>query len=199
MLDGITLALAETDFEVVGETTRGTEILPLINRLHPDLVVLELRLSEMDGLFCLKLIHERHPDLKLVVLSEYTDATHVESAFAYGASAYIAKSIDPLELPAALHQALEETIKNVIGMRDTDRDVAGAAGLTKRERMVMRSVALGHPSRTIAEELWVTEKTVKFHLTNIYRKLGVTSRTEAAHAAYRLGIAENPSVGGEFD
>jgi len=195
VLDGVRAALAnEVDFEVVGEASRGTEVLPMINRLHPDLVVLDIRMPGMDGQSCLELIQKRFPDIKVVVLSVYTDPQHIQNALSHGACGYIVKSINPRDLASALRQAIEGTVFNAVGIPDGDAESSAIGGLTERELVIVRAVARGLSNRAIGKELWVTEQTVKFHLTNIYRKLGVANRTEAARAAYRLGIAESPVI-----
>jgi DNA-binding NarL/FixJ family response regulator len=195
VLEGIRAALADADdLEIVGESSRGTEVLPLINRLHPDVVLLDIRMPGMDGLACLELIRKRYPDIKVVVLSVYTDPEHIEAALSRGAAGYIVKSVSPADLAAAIRQAVEGTVFNAIGAPAHDERSAAVAGLTERELVILRAVARGMANRAIGKELWVTEQTVKFHLTNIYRKLNVANRTEAARAAYRLGIAESPVI-----
>ncbi|MBX5474131.1 MAG: response regulator transcription factor [Thermoleophilia bacterium] len=194
VLEGIRSALADAeDLEIVGEASRGTDVLPLINRLHPEVVLLDIRMPGMDGLACLELIRKRFPDVKVVVLSVYTDAEHIEAVLARGASGYIVKSISPRDLASAIRQAVEGTVYHAIGLPAAE-DASTAAGLTERELVILRAVARGMSNRAIGKELWVTEQTVKFHLTNIYRKLNVGNRTEAARAAYRLGIAESPVI-----
>jgi DNA-binding NarL/FixJ family response regulator len=195
VLGGIRAALADSDdLEIVGESSRGTEVLPLINRLHPDVVLLDIRMPGMDGLACLELIRKRFPEVKVVVLSVYTDAEHIEAVLSRGAAGYIVKSINPRDLAAAIRQAIDGTVFNAIGMPAHDDGAHGGTGLTERELVILRAVARGMSNRAIGKELWVTEQTVKFHLTNIYRKLNVANRTEAARAAYRLGIAESPVI-----
>ena len=195
VLTGIRAALAgEDDLEIVGEASSGSEVLPLINRLHPDVALLDIRMPGMDGLALLELIKKRFPDVKVVVLSVYTDAEHIEAVLARGASGYIVKSINPRDLPAAIRQAVNGTVFNTIGMPSPGTTSTASTGLTERELMILRAVARGMSNRAIGRELWVTEQTVKFHLTNIYRKLDVANRTEAARAAYRLGIAESPVI-----
>jgi NarL family two-component system response regulator LiaR len=195
VLTGIRSALAgEEDIEIVGEASGGTEVLPLINRLHPDVALLDIRMPGMDGLALLELIKKRFPDVKVVVLSVYTDAEHIEAVLSRGASGYIVKSINPRDLAAAIRQAVNGTVFNTIGMPAPGATSTASTGLTERELMILRAVARGMSNRAIGRELWVTEQTVKFHLTNIYRKLAVANRTEAARAAYRLGIAESPVI-----
>jgi DNA-binding NarL/FixJ family response regulator len=199
MLDGIRAALAGSpDIVIVGEARHGAELLPLVGRLQPDVVLLDIRLPKMDGLACLELLRKRYPDVKAVMLSVSSDAQHIEGALRRGASGYIVKSINSADLPSAIRQAVEGTVFNALGLNEADpKTQAREAGLTERELTILSGVARGLSNRSIGHELWVTEQTVKFHLTNIYRKLGVSNRTEAARAAFRLGIAESPMLDGE--
>ena len=194
ILDGIKRALEEDGgFEIVGEASTGERVLPLVARTSPDLVVLDLRMPGMDGLMCLDQIRKRHPNVKVVVLSVSTDQKLIENVLKRGASAYIVKSVNPIDLPAALRQAVEGTVYNAIGLPESNAaGIAKAAGLTERETVILSALARGLSNEQIAKELWVAEQTVKFHLTNVYRKLGVANRTEAARYAYQQGLVESP-------
>jgi DNA-binding NarL/FixJ family response regulator len=196
ILDGIRAALAQADdIEVVGEARTGAQVLPLVNQTRPDVVLLDIRLPQVDGLAVLELLRRRHPEVKVVVLSVFSDPEHIQAALKRGASGYIVKSVNPQDLASALRQAVEGTVYHVLGMPEaTGASPAQEAGLTERESSILRAVARGLSNRAIAKELWVTEQTVKFHLTNIYRKLGVANRTEAARCAYRLGLVESPML-----
>jgi DNA-binding NarL/FixJ family response regulator len=194
VLDGIRRALeADGGFEIVGETQSGTQVLPLVSRTSPDLVLLDLRMPNMDGLACLDEIRRRHPDVKVVMLSASTSPDLIDTALRRGASAYILKSVDPDDLPSTIRQALDGNIFSTAGLPDSSEPAgAKAAGLTDREITILRSLAQGHSNEEIAKELWVAQQTVKFHLTNIYRKLNVKNRTEATRTAYQLGLVESP-------
>jgi DNA-binding NarL/FixJ family response regulator len=194
ILDGIKRVLrSDGEFEVVGEATTGERVLPVVAQTSPDLVVLDLRMPGMDGLMCLDQIHKQHPAVKVVVLSVSTDAKLIESVLKRGASAYIVKSVNPIDLPGALRQAVEGTVFNAFGLPDaTAAAAAKAAGLTDRETAILGALARGLSNDEIGKELWVAEQTVKFHLTNVYRKLGVANRTEAARYAYQQGLVESP-------
>src|SRR3954469_2426968 len=181
------------DIEVVGAAYSGAEVLPLIGQTNPDLVLLDLRMPLMDGLTCLELIRRRYPRVLVVMMSASADPEHIQGALRRGASAFIVKSIDPRDIGAALRQAMNGSVYNAIGMVELDPASAGRAqGLTERELEILTGVASGRSNQAIAKELWVTEQTVKFHLTNIYRKLGVTNRTAAARSAYQYGLVESP-------
>ena len=195
ILAGIKRALEEDDqFEVVAEARVGSQVLPLISQTNPDLALLDLRMPEMDGLQCLDRIRQQHPKVKVVILSVSTDPEVVQTVLNHGASAYIVKSVNPIDLSSALRQALEGTVFSAIGLpaKRAQDDAVKAAGLTERETAILKALAGGLSNKAIAKELWVAEQTVKFHLTNIYRKLEVSNRTEAVRYAYEHGIVERP-------
>jgi DNA-binding NarL/FixJ family response regulator len=192
MVEGTKQALERAGgFDVVGEAVSGAQVLPLIRRLKPDLVLLDLRMPQMDGLTCLTKIRKEFPDLKVAILSVSQDPELIQTALKRGANAYIVKSIDPDDLAGALRQALEGNVFTTAGItEDPGERAAKDAGLTERELGIVRAVARGLSNEAISKELWVAEQTVKFHLTNIYRKLGVTNRTEAARYAFEQGLVE---------
>jgi DNA-binding NarL/FixJ family response regulator len=195
MVEGTKQALERAGgFDVVGEAVNGSQVLPLIRRLQPDLVLLDLRMPQMDGLTCLTKIRKEFPDLKVAILSVSQDPELIQTALKRGANAYIVKSIDPDDLAGALRQALEGNVFTTAGItEDPGERAAKDAGLTERELGIVRAVARGLSNEAISKELWVAEQTVKFHLTNIYRKLGVTNRTEAARYAFEQGLVQPES------
>ncbi len=196
MIEGVRAALADSkDIEVVGEALNGAQVLPLANRLRPDLVLLDLSMPLMDGATCLTRLQERFPEIKVVILSAQNDAACIETALRSGASGYIVKGADSSDLATTLRRALQGTSDMTVGLpQPSETTNTNAAGLTKREVPILELIAQGHSNREVADSLSVTEQTVKFHLTNIYRKLGVTNRTGAARAAYSLGLVQSPAV-----
>ncbi len=194
ILDGIRRALEATDdLEVVGEAVKGGQVMPLVRRTQPDVVLLDLRMPEVDGLVSLDQIKRRYPHIKVIVLSVATDQKLIENVLKRGASAYIVKSVNPVDLPSAIRQAVDETVYTAIGLPDDSASSAvKATGLTDRELAILGALARGLSNAAIAKELWVAPQTVKFHLTNIYRKLGVANRTEAARYAYQQGLVASP-------
>jgi DNA-binding NarL/FixJ family response regulator len=199
LIEGVRLALAEQpDIEIVAEATSGSQVLPLVGQTSPDIVLLDIAMPGMDGLTCLELIRRRHPEVKVVMLSGSQETEQIQAALKRGASAYIVKTVDPIELPAILRQVAATTSPSadsqVWGRQDVDEDrTALEQGLTRSEIAILKAVARGVSNQQIADELWVTEQTVKFHLTNIYRKLNVKNRTEATRFAYQHGLVEPPS------
>ena len=195
ILAGIKRALEEDDqFEVVAEARIGSQVLPLISQTHPDLALLDLRMPEMDGLTCLDRIRKEHPKVKVVILSVSTDPEVVQTLLNHGAAAYVVKSVNPIDLSSALRQALEGTVFSAVGLpeKTAQQDAVKAAGLTDRETTILKALARGLSNEAIGKELWVAQQTVKFHLTNIYRKLDVKNRTEAARYAYEHGLIDSP-------
>jgi DNA-binding NarL/FixJ family response regulator len=189
VLEGVRRALEDVpDFEIVGQTTNGSQVLPLITRLRPDLVLLDIRMPQMDGLACLDLIRSRHPGVRVVVLSAHTDHQHIEAALRRGATAYLAKGLNPLDFPSALRQAVDGTVFHMLGAPPEGESAGELRELTRRELDMLKALGRGLSNQAIGKEMWISEQTVKFHLRNIYRKLGVNNRIEAARFAYEHGL-----------
>ena len=189
-LAGVRRVLDESgDIVVVGEAYSGVDVLPLVRSTDPDLVVLDLQMPKMDGLSCLDLIRRHHPNLKVVIFSATTTPAEISTALRNGANAYVLKTVNPLDLPAVIRQAAEGTVSYppppaaAPAAKDT-------SDLTERERTILAAVMRGLSNKAISQEFWVTEQTVKFHLSNVYRKLGVPNRTAAARFAHEHGLID---------
>lgn len=192
VLDGVRRTLErDGDIEVVGEATSGSQVLPLVRRLSPDVLLLDLRMPQMDGLACIEQVRKHCPNVKIVVLSAYTDMERIQAALSRGASGYIVKSVNPVDLPSALRQAVDGTFFGPVGGSGEEEDAVASTGLTERELAILKALARGLSNQAIGKECWVSEQTVKFHLSNIYRKLGVANRTEAARFAYEHVLVES--------
>jgi two-component system response regulator DegU len=194
MLQAIRLVLdGAGDIEVVGEATTGSQVLPLVARTSPDVVLLDIRMPEMDGLTCLDRIRKQHPAVKVVILSGCDDPETISSALARGATSFIGKMIGPRDLPSAVRLATEGGVYHPVSAEQVSTNgEARKVGLTPGEQRVLEALARGLSNRGIAEELWLTQQTVKFHLTNIYRRLGVVNRTEAVRHAYKHRLVTHP-------
>lgn len=192
IVEGIRRVLEGVEgIEIVGEANTGSQVLPLVRRLKPDVVLLDMRMPGVDGLQCLDQIRKSCPNVKAIMLSVFSDSERIQAAFRHGAVGYIVKSVDPVDLPFAIRQAVQGTVFHAFGSPESETN--GIAGdLTERELVILKAVARGLSNQQIGKELWVTEQTVKFHLTNIYRKLSVANRTEAARFAFQHGLAESP-------
>jgi DNA-binding NarL/FixJ family response regulator len=179
--------LSGLNVDVVGKTTSAQTALDLVEEHKPELLITEIDTGEeqIDGIACLARARERSPRLSAIVLSRYTDSQHIEEALAAGASAYVTKTAHRDDLASAVRQAFEHTI---FLRRSQSAPVGAKSVLTRREQEILQLVAEGLSNQKIAKQLWVTEQTVKFHLSNIYRKLGVANRTEASRWAHRQGL-----------
>jgi DNA-binding NarL/FixJ family response regulator len=167
-------------------------VLPLVGQTDPDIVLLDVRMPGIDGLTILERLRERHPKVRVAMLSAVDDPTVVKAALSRGASAFIVKHIDPRDLAAAVRQAIDGAVFQPLGLLENSNGDGNDAGLSKRELTILQALQSGLSNKQIAKELFLAEQTVKFHLTNIYRKLGVSSRTEAVRYAYEHGLVEHP-------
>ena len=197
-LDAMDKLVEGVGVEVVGRATDQDDAVSLIGERKPDLFIAGLDPSQADQLECIKRACAAHPGLRCVVLAESATLEAVNAAFAAGAYIYCAKTAEQGDLAAAIRQAREQSIYFASGVaasplptpRDTEPS-SEAHDLTRRELEILRLVAEGHSNSQLAAMLWVTEQTVKFHLSNIYRKLDVANRTEASRWAQLNGLLPN--------
>ena len=183
--------LSRVDIAVVGRAVTPSAAVALVDRLRPDLLVADVERPEEHDL--LRAARRRTTELVRDELSMRADPDAVRAALDGGAAAYVVKSAHPEDLASAVRQAFDHSVYLAGYARaplaptrpvENDRSV----GLTKRELEILRLVADGHSNAELGRMLWVTEQTVKFHLSNVYRKLGVANRTEAARWAQVHGL-----------
>ncbi|MDX6475766.1 MAG: hypothetical protein QOH95_1277 [Gaiellaceae bacterium] len=201
-LDAVEAVLARLQVKVESKTTSVARTLELVEMHRPDVLLLEPTDNSGDGrrLDLMRRAREIHPGIKIIVLSNSHDASSVDAAFAAGAVAYVFKSAHPDDLASAIRQAFDVSVffahsqavssSNVTTIRQ--QAAQDQPGLTKRELEILQLVAEGHSNGELARMLWVTEQTVKFHLSNIYRKLDVANRTEASRWAQLHGLLAEP-------
>jgi DNA-binding NarL/FixJ family response regulator len=189
--EGIRGALEQADdIQVVAEARCGVEVVPLVRLTVPDVLLLDLRMPQLDGLQCLDRLREQCPNVKVVILSVTSEPEQIAQALSWGAAGYIRKNINPRDLPSALRQIIEGSVYYAIAAPADHRTATTEAGLSTRELAVLRTAARGLSNQAIGKELSITQQTVKFHLTNIYRKLGVGNRTEATRVAHQRGLVD---------
>ena len=196
---GIRALLAtETDIEVVGEAADGKEAVEKAERLHPDVILMDLVMPGMDGIEATRRITTRQPETRILVLTSFAEDEKVFPALKAGALGYLLKDAGPEELVRAirqvycgessLHPAIARKVLQELS-RPPERPLTPEP-LTERELEVLRLIAKGKSNREIAEELVISEATVRTHVSNILGKLQLASRTQAALYALREGIAE---------
>jgi DNA-binding NarL/FixJ family response regulator len=154
-------------------------------------------MAGIGGLECVAELKRNWPEVKTVIISASDDRTSIDSALLAGASAYILKSVSPMDIPSVLRQAATGAVYHVPSApppRSDDKLAASGPDLTARETTILTAVAGGLTTKAISEELWLSEHTVKFHLTNIYRKLGVANRSAAVRYAFENDLACHSAV-----
>jgi DNA-binding NarL/FixJ family response regulator len=193
---------SEPDLEVVGDADGGTQALSLLAKLdsegrRPDVVVMDLQMSPVDGIESTRQIRARYGDVEVVALTSFAEEERVHGALAAGASGYLLKDSDADEVAAAVRAAYrgELQLDPAVARRLMSSLRAGpredlTAELTSRELQVLRLVGAGKANKEIAAELSISDRTARTHVSNILRKLGLSSRTQAALWAAREGLVD---------
>ena len=198
MRAGIAKVLSlEPSFEVVGEAETGSEALDLAIKCYPDVILLDLNLPDISGVDVCKILVRQQPAIKIIILTVSDDEIFVLDCIKAGASGYLLKDI----APDTLIEAIQATCRwgyyihpRAAGRLITDygklisRVTEPGSALTTREIEVLAHVAQGKTNKEIAEELYISEKTVKNHVTNVFKKLKVTDRTQAVVQAMKKRI-----------
>jgi DNA-binding NarL/FixJ family response regulator len=205
---GFAMILKSAGIDVVGQAADGVEVVELVERLRPDVVLMDIRMPRLDGLEATRRILARKPvaaggdPIRIVVLTTFDLDRYVYEALAAGASGFLLKDVSASHLANAVRLVitgdalLAPTITRRLVERHARRDAAHAlvhskvAGLTPRELEVLRLVARGLNNRELAERLHLSEATVKTHVNHILTKLGLRDRIQAVVLAYETGLVE---------
>ncbi|MBT2705768.1 response regulator transcription factor [Chryseobacterium sp. ISL-80] len=185
--------------EIVGEAGNGKEAVKLAEKLNPDIILMDLIMPEMNGIEATKVIKAKNPDIKIMMLTSYSDQEHVIPAIEAGASGYQLKDIQPDELVRSIIRMVEG--ENQLHPKATSLVLKHLSGnnravrrpldeLTKRELEVLKEIASGKSNKEIAAALFITEKTVKTHVSNVLAKLELADRTQAALYAVRNRLVD---------
>jgi DNA-binding NarL/FixJ family response regulator len=180
------MVAAEADLEVVGEAGNGLEVLALVPRVRPDVALVDLRMPELDGVATIRALRQRHPEVRVLVLTTFDTERDVVSAIEAGATGYLLKDAPRAELFRAIRSAArgESVLAPEVATRLVGQLRAPSSQpLTQRELQVLELVARGATNREVAARLHVSEATVKTHLVHAFAKLGVGDRTAAVTAA----------------
>ncbi|MDX3193720.1 response regulator transcription factor [Streptomyces sp. MN03-5084-2B] len=186
---------------VVGDAGSGREAQRLVEEVRPDIVLMDLRIPDLDGIEVTRWIRAGFPGVEVLVLTTYADDRSILAALRAGARGYLTKNSRGEEISAAIHAVMrgEAPLDPAVQRRLTElataerRPSAGADALTPREAEVLGLIAEGLSNSEIAQRLYVTEGTVKTHINNLFAKAGVRDRAQAVSFAYRHGLAQVPA------
>ncbi|MGO0712367.1 two-component system response regulator YhcZ [Bacillus subtilis] len=187
----------QDDIEVVGEAATGIEALRVIEETKPDLVLMDLSMPEMDGIQAIKKAIQQFPETNIIVLTSYSDQEYVIPALQAGAKAYQLKDTEPEELVKTLRQVhggeyklsttiMPHVLTHMKNQHDPEKEKYYQ--LTRREKDVLTEIANGKSNKEIAAALFISEKTVKTHVSNLLAKLQVADRTQAALFAVKYNL-----------
>ncbi|MFH7594338.1 response regulator transcription factor [Streptomyces racemochromogenes] len=194
-----TLLSAQPDIEVVGEADDGSQVLPLVERLRPDVVLMDVRMPTVDGIVATRRLREELADPpKILVLTTFENDDHVYGALRAGASGFLRKRAPARQIAQAVRLVAEGSsilFPHAVRRLATARPVhpgaaARTAALTQRETEILRLMARGLSNQAISAELVVSQETVKTHVGNILAKLGAANRTQAVITAFQAGVAD---------
>lgn len=195
---GLTQLLATfADVELVGAAVNGEEAVLLCRDREPDVVLMDLEMPVLDGIEATKRIKAEQPETAIVILTSFSDRARILRALDAGAVGYLLKDAEPYEISKAIKAAARGEApldpKAAGALLSARRAATPAEALSGREREVLLMVAEGLPNKVIAQRLSISEKTVKAHLTSVFRQIGVTDRTQAALWAERRGLTQRES------
>jgi two-component system, NarL family, response regulator DevR len=194
--EGVAAVLAdEPEFQVVGEAANGEQAVRQAALLCPDIVILDVRMPGSEGLSVCANLVKRHPGMRVLILTSSSDEVTMMAAFGAGARGFVVKESDPRALRSAVRFVAQggtfvdpRLAGRLVSMAASRSAAKGPYGLSQQEMRVLRYLPLGYSNREIAEELGISEETVKTHVRNTLRKLGVSDRARAAALAQREGL-----------
>jgi two-component system NarL family response regulator len=178
----------EPDLQVIAEAANGVEGIDAFERYHPDVTLLDLRMPVMEGVEAVRRIRERDPLAKVIILTTYDADEDIARALSAGAKAYVLKDISADALIACIHEVLNGKTYLAPAAAAKLAERVTQIQLTPRELATLRLMAEGKSNKEVANELGISERTVKTHLGHLFEKLGVTNRTEAVKVATRRGL-----------
>ena len=186
----------EDDFDLVGEASDGNEALSLCKKLNPDVVLMDLRMPNMDGLTAIEKLRVEQPKIAVVILTTFNEDELMFRGLQAGARGYLLKDTDRTSLFDTIRAAARgetllkpEIMARVLSQANTPKTISNETiNLTERELEVLEAVARGERSKEVASHLGISERTVKAHLASIYSKLGVDSRAAAIAVAAQKGL-----------
>jgi DNA-binding NarL/FixJ family response regulator len=189
---------ADSRIKIVGDAANGSEALEKIGTLRPDVVLMDIKMPQLDGIEATRRITAEHPDVKVVILTTFDNDGYVVQALRAGASGYLLKDSQPEAIVSGIlaivtgervmTRSVADQMLNMLSGANSSKDRYD--GLTRREVEILRLLAEGLANKQIAYRLKISEKTVRNHISNFYDKLGVSDRSQAVLYAVRKGLVE---------
>ena len=176
--------------ELVGEAGDGEEAVKICESLQPDVILMDLQMPKMDGVEATRIIHEKWPQIHIIALTSYKEKEYVEGVLKAGATSYLLKNVSAEELVSAIKKvvldqpSLSPEAAQVL-IQTVNEPSQPGTDLTEREREILALMIEGKSNSEISEFIFITQATVKYHVSNILSKLGATSRTEAVVMAIK--------------
>ncbi|MCB1029979.1 MAG: response regulator transcription factor [Acidimicrobiales bacterium] len=197
--EGLRRSLTDEGLDVVAEASDGEEAVQVASTVLPDVILMDVTMPEVDGVEATRRIHQRHPEIRIVMLTMHADQSVIAEALRAGASGYLVKDCSIEEIAEAVRLAANENsslspelanamLKEVRQLDSGSGEVDAEQLVTKREIEVLQLIADGCSTPEVAEQLYISQKTVKNHLASIYHKLDARDRTQAVLQAVRMGI-----------
>ena len=196
--EGLRRSLSDDGFDVVGEASDGDEAVRMADELLPDVILMDVSMPDVDGVEATRRIHEQHPEVAVVMLTMHADESVIADALRAGAVGYLVKDCSIDEIAAAIRLAANEdadlspalagAMLDEVRRIDPEPAEESDQVVTKREVEVLQLIADGCSTPEVAEQLFISQKTVKNHLASIYHKLDARDRTQAVLQAVRMGI-----------
>jgi two-component system response regulator NreC len=200
--EGVKMILAkEPDFEMVGEAEDGQQALDLVERMKPNVVVMDISMPGMGGIEATQQVKERHPGVNVIALTMHEDESYVFKLLRAGASGYVLKRAAAQDLVQAVRSAAKgeaflypsvarKVVEDYLKRVETGEERERYDGLTEREKEILTHIAQGLSNQQIAQKLYISIKTVQTHRAHILEKLGLHDRTELVRYAIRKGLIE---------
>jgi len=194
--DGLrTLISLYDDFDLISEAANGKEAVDLCRELCPDVVLMDLEMPVLGGIEAIKEIKKHNPETKIIALSSFADNKLVKDTIKAGALSYIIKNVSTCELAGCIRDARNgkscfSPEVTAVMVSEINSPSSGVSVLTEKERDILIMIAGGYSNKAIAKELFVSDNTVKFHISNILSKLGVANRAQAAAIAVKENLLD---------
>ncbi|MCY8855549.1 response regulator transcription factor [Bacillus inaquosorum] len=197
--DGLRLILETSkEYQVIAEAENGYDAVKAVDEYHPNLILMDLNLPGLTGLEAIEIIRQKHSDIPIIILTAFNEDSSILRGLQLGAKGYLLKDTDRESFFRAIESALRgetllspEISKKIFSYKDKREQenlLKNSFALSKKEYLILQQVARGFTNKEIAFDLGLSERTIKAHLTNIYNKLGVNSRSEAVATALDKGL-----------